>query len=74
MISPEEEKFYLQWEKERTLPHYKRKPFLIGLSFGLWIMIAIVLFSFGFAWLYQQFTSEMNEQRFNELKHLKNKK
>jgi hypothetical protein len=37
-------------------------------------MIAIVLFSFGFAWLYQQFTSEMNEQRFNELKHLKNKK
>ncbi|MEY3057199.1 MAG: hypothetical protein RLZZ431_449 [Bacteroidota bacterium] len=103
MISPEEEKFYLQWEKERTLAHYKRKPFLIGLSFGLslglliliisetgwyerasmvanmrgneiWIMIAIVLFSFGFAWLYQQFTSEMNEQRFNELKHLKNKK
>lgn len=103
MISPEEERFYQQWEKQRTLPHYKRKPFFIGLSLGLglglliliisktgwyeradmvanmrgnelWIIIAILLFSFGFALLYQQFTSEMNEQRFNELKYIKNKK
>jgi hypothetical protein len=28
----------------------------------------------GFGWIYQQFTWEMNEQRFNEIKHLKNKK
>jgi hypothetical protein len=32
MISPEEEKFYQQWEKERIQPHYKRRPFLRGLS------------------------------------------
>ena len=32
MISPEEEIFYLQWEKDRVLPHFKRKPFLKGLS------------------------------------------
>ena len=103
MISQEEEKFYQQWEKERVLPHYKRKPFLRGLSFGLsvgllvlvisetgwyerasmvanmrgneiWIVISILIFSFGFAWIYQQFTSEMNEQRFKELTHIKNKK
>ena len=103
MISQEEEKFYQQWEKQRVLPHYKRKPFLRGLSFGLsagllvlvisetgwyerasmvanmrgneiWILISILVFSFGFAWIYQQFTFEMNEQRFKELKHIKNKK
>ncbi|MFA9205711.1 MAG: hypothetical protein ACEQR6_03445 [Burkholderiaceae bacterium] len=103
MISQEEEKFYQQWEKQRVLPHYKRKPFLRGLSFGLsagllvlvisetgwyerasmvanmrgneiWILISILVFSFGFAWIYQQFTFEMNEQRFKELTHIKNKK
>jgi hypothetical protein len=103
MISPEEEKFYIQWEKERTQPQYKRRPFLRGLSIGLslgifvlliselgwyeranmvanswgneiWIIIAIIAISLGFAWLYQQFTSEMNEQRFQELKNIKNKK
>lgn len=103
MISKEEEKFYQAWEKERILPHFRRKPFLRGLSFGfimgflilvisktgwyeradmvanmrgneIWIMIAILIFSFGFALIYQQFTFEMNEQRFNELKYLKNKK
>ena len=30
--------------------------------------------SVGFGWLYQQFTTEMNEQRFQELKNIKNKK
>ncbi|MEY3378126.1 MAG: hypothetical protein RLZZ328_1269, partial [Bacteroidota bacterium] len=35
MLSNEEEVFYQQWEKERTLPQYKRKPFLRGLSIGL---------------------------------------
>lgn len=40
----------------------------------LWILIAIVFISVGFGWIYQQFTWEMNEQRFNEIKHLKNKK
>lgn len=40
----------------------------------IWILIAIVLVSVGFGWIYQQFTWEMNEQRFNEIKHLKNKK
>jgi len=103
MINPEEEKFYLQWEKDRNMPHFKRKPFLKGLSicllFGMlilvisesgwyeranmianmsgneiWMVIAIFIISFGFAWIYQQFTFEMNEQRFNEIKHLKNKK
>jgi hypothetical protein len=103
MISPEEEKFYLQWEKDRVLPHFKHKPFLKGLSLsllfgilililtelgwyeranmianrsgnGIWMLIAIVIFSFGFAWIYQQFTFEMNEQRFHEIKNLKNKK
>jgi len=103
MISAEEEKFYQDWEKQRTLPHYKRKPFLRGLSAGLslgvlvlilsdmswyeranmvantrgnvlWIIIAILIISVGFAWLYQQFTFEMNEQRFKELTHIKNKK
>jgi hypothetical protein len=103
MLSPEEEKFYEYWEKERALPHFKRKPFLRGLSAGLclgilvlilseldwyeranmvansranviWILIAILVISIGFAWLYQQFTAEMNEQRFNELKHIKSKK
>jgi putative Mn2+ efflux pump MntP len=39
-----------------------------------WIIIAILVISIGFGWLYQQFTSEMNEQRFQELKHIKNKK
>ena len=103
MISPEEEKFYQQWEKDRMLPNYKRKPFLRGLSVGLslgvlvllfsemgcyeranmvanargneiWIVIAIIVIAAGFAWLYQQFTWEMNEQRFKELTHIKNKK
>jgi hypothetical protein len=103
MISPEEEKFYQQWEKDRTLPNYKRKPFLRGLSVGLslgvlillisemgwyeragmianmrgneiWIVISIIVISVGFGWMYQQFSWEMNEQRFKELTHLKNKK
>jgi putative Mn2+ efflux pump MntP len=103
MISPEEEQFYQQWEKERVKPNYKRRPFLRGLSIGLclgilvlisnelgwylranmiansrgneiWIIIAIISISVGFAWLYQQFTTEMNEQRFQELKNIKNKK
>lgn len=103
MISPEEEKFFTQWEKERLKPHYKRQPFLRGLSIGLslgvlilliseiswyeranmqvnsrgneiWIIIAILTISVGIGWLYQQFTSEMNEQRYQELKHIKSKK
>ena len=103
MIDAEEEKFYQQWEKDRLLPHFKRKPFLKGLSIsllfgililgiselgwyeranmianrsgnGIWMIIAIVIISFGFGWIYQQFTFEMNEQRFHEIKHLKNKK
>ena len=103
MLSNEEEVFYQQWEKERTLPQYKRKPFLRGLSIGLslgvlvviiselgwyeranmiansrsnnlWIILAILIISIGFAWLYQQFSAEMNEQRYQELKHIKNKK
>ncbi len=103
MIDAEEEKFYQQWEKDRLLPHFKRKPFLKGLSMtllfgilifgiselgwyaranmianrsgnGIWMIIAIVIISFGFGWIYQQFTFEMNEQRFHEIKHLKNKK
>ena len=103
MISPEEEIFYQQWEKERLQPHYKRRPFLRGLSFGLiiglfvliiselgwyeranmqansrgneiWIIIAVITISVGLGWLYQQFSSEMNEQRFQELKNIKNKK
>jgi putative Mn2+ efflux pump MntP len=103
MLSNEEEVFYQQWEKERTLPQYKRKPFLRGLSIGLslgvlvviiselgwyeranmiansrsnnvWIVLAILIISIGFAWLYQQFSAEMNEQRYQELKYIKNKK
>ena len=103
MISADEEKFYQDWSRQRTLPHYKRKPFLRGLSTGLslgvfvlvisdldwyeranmvantrgnilWIIIAILIISVGFALLYQQFTCEMNEQRFKELTHIKNKK
>ncbi len=103
MIAAEEEKFYQQWAKDRLVPHYKRKPFLKGLSIsllfgmlilviselgwyeranmianmsgnGIWMVIALVIISLGFAWIYQQFTFEMNEQRFNEIKHLKNKK
>ena len=103
MLSPEEDKFYAQWEKERLQPQYKRRPFLRGLSVGLslgvlvlviaefdwyeranmqvnswgneiWIIIAILVISVGFGWLYQQFTSEMNEQRYQELKHIKSKK
>jgi putative Mn2+ efflux pump MntP len=103
MLSNEEEVFYQQWEKERTLPQYKRKPFLRGLSIGLslgvlvviiselgwyeranmiansrsnnvWIVLAILIISIGFAWLYQQFSAEMNEQRYQELKHKKYKK
>ena len=103
MITPEEEKFFAQWEKERLQPQYKRRTFLRGLSAGLslgvlvmifseanwyeranmqvnswgneiWILIAIIIISVGFAWIYQQFTAEMNEQRFQELKHIKNKK
>ena len=103
MTDAEEEQFYQQWAKDRLLPHFKRKPFLKGLSIsllfgmliliiaelgwyeranmianmsgnGIWMVIAILIISFGFAWIYQQFTFEMNEQRFNEIKHLKNKK
>ena len=103
MISPEEEVFYQFWEKERSLAHFKRKPFLRGLSVSLglgllilvisetgwyerasmvanmrgneiWIIIAILIFSLGFSWIYQQFTSEMNEQRYQELNYLKTKK
>ena len=103
MIDADEEKFYQQWEKDRMLPNFKRKPFLKGLSLsllfgvlilviseigwyerasmianmssnGIWMIIAIVIFSFGFAWIYQQFTFEMNEQRFHEIKNLKNRK
>ena len=103
MIDAEEEQFYQQWEKDRLLPNYRRKPFLRGLSMsllfgimilaiteigwyeranmvanssgnGLWMVIAILVISFGFAWIYQQFTFEMNEQRFQEIKYLKNKK
>ena len=103
MISADEEKFYQDWSIQRTLPHYKRKPFLRGLSAGLslgvfvlvisdldwyeranmvantrgnilWIIIAILIISVGFALLYQQFTCEMNEQRFKEQTHIKNKK
>ena len=103
MIAAEEEKFYQQWAKDRLVPHYKRKPFLKGLSIsllfgmlilviselgwyeranmianmsgnGLWMVIALVIISLGFAWIYQQFTFEMNEQRFHEIKNLKNKK
>lgn len=103
MIDAEEEQFYQQWEKDRLLPNYRRKPFLRGLSLslifgmmilaitelgwyeranmvansggnGLWMVIAILVISFGFAWIYQQFTFEMNEQRFHEIKKLKNKK
>lgn len=103
MISPEEEQFYEQWEKERQKPNYRKRPFLRGLSVGLslgvlvlfitemgwyeranmvansrgneiWIIIAIITISIGFGWLYQQFTSEMNEQRFQELTKIKNKK
>ena len=103
MLSNEEEVFFQQWEKERTLPQYKRKPFLRGLSIGLslgvlvviiselgwyeranmiansrsnnvWIVLAILIISIGFAWLYQQFSAEMNEQRYQELKYIKNKK
>lgn len=40
----------------------------------LWIILAIIIISTGIAFLYQQFTFEMNEQRFKELKHIKNKK
>ena len=103
MLSPEEEKFFTQWGKERIQPSYKRRPFLRGLSIGLsigvlvliisefnwyeranmqvnswgneiWIIIAIIVISVGFGWFYQQFTSEMNEQRYQELKHIKSKK
>jgi len=103
MISADEEKFYLQWEKDRILPHYKRKPFLRGLSMGLvlgilsmfitesgwyeranmvanirgneiWILLSIIVISVGIAFLYQQFSFEMNEQRYQELKHIKSKK
>ena len=103
MLNKEEEAFYLDWEKQRNIPQYKRKPFLRGLSVGLslgvlvmiiselgwyeranmiansrsnnlWVILAIFIISVGFAWLYQQFTAEMNEQRYQELKHLKNKK
>lgn len=102
MIHPDEAAFFTYWEKERLLPHYKRKPFLRGLSICLllgivllliaemgwyeranmvansrgniiWILIAIFLISLGFGWIYQQFTWEMNEQRFNEIKHKKTK-
>jgi hypothetical protein len=103
MIDAKEEQFYQQWEKDRLLPNYRRKPFLRGLSLslifgmmilaitelgwyeranmvanssgnGLWMVIAIVIICFGFAWIYQQFTFEMNEQRFHEIKNLKNRK
>lgn len=103
MLTEKEEHFYTQWEKQRSLPQFKRKPFLKGLSMGLslgtlvliiaemgwyeranmvantrsntlWVILAILVISFGFAWIYQQFTWEINEQRFQELTHIKNKK
>lgn len=103
MLTAEEEKFYIEWEKNRQIPQYKRKPFLIGLSLGLlcgllvlciselgwyeranrvansrnnlvWIIIAILFISIGIGWFYQQFTWEMNEQRYQEIKYLKSKK
>lgn len=103
MLHKEEEAFYTFWEKQRTLPTFKRKAFLKGLSGslsigmlilivtewgwyeranmvanswgnGIWIVLGIAIASFGFAWIYQQFTAEMNEQRFQELKHIKSKK
>ncbi len=40
----------------------------------IWIIIAVIIISVGLGWLYQQFSSEMNEQRFQELKNIKNKK
>jgi hypothetical protein len=43
-------------------------------SNNVWIVLAILIISIGFAWLYQQFSAEMNEQRYQELKHIKNKK
>jgi hypothetical protein len=45
MLSNEEEVFYQQWEKERTLPQYKRKPFLRGLSIGLSLGVLVVIIS-----------------------------
>ncbi len=103
MFNKDEEAFYQFWEKERTLPHYKRKSFLRGLSIGLslgvlviiiselgwyeranriansrsnnlWIVLAILIISVGIAWIFQQFSAEMNEQRYQELKQIKNKK
>ena len=49
---------------------------MVGNSWGngIWILLAIIIASFGFAWIYQQFTTEMNEQRFQEIKHIKSKK
>jgi hypothetical protein len=106
MIHPDEAAFYTYWEKERALPHYKRKPFLRGFSFSLlmgivvlliaemgwyeranmvansrgniiWILIAIVLISLGFGWIYQQFTWEKIKNHPNDQldskKHPKNK-
>ena len=96
MLTPEEEKFMTNWEKERLQPNYKKRTFLRGLSVGLslgilvlvfsevnwyeranmqanswgneiWIIIAIIVISVGFAWFYQQFTAELNEQRLQEL-------
>ena len=42
MIDAEEEKFYQQWEKDRLLPNYRRKPFLRGLSMSLLFGIMIL--------------------------------
>ena len=44
-MSPEEEKFYLQWEKDRIIPHFKRKPFLRGLSISLSLGLLILIIS-----------------------------
>ena len=40
----------------------------------IWIVISIIIISVGFGWMYQQFSWEMNEQRFKELTYIKNKK
>jgi hypothetical protein len=40
----------------------------------IWILLSIVVISVGIAFLYQQFSFEMNEQRYQELKHIKSKK
>ena len=45
MLNKEEEAFYLDWEKQRNIPHYKRKPFLRGLSVGLSLGVLVMIIS-----------------------------